>query len=73
MGNEVYTNPVAMVSGASMGIGLEMAKQLAMHRYNLVLVALPGEQLISTSHESEKQFGVKVLSIEEDLSNRSGC
>ncbi|MGB1831153.1 MAG: SDR family NAD(P)-dependent oxidoreductase, partial [Flavobacteriaceae bacterium] len=38
-------NPTALITGASSGIGYEIAKQLAQKGYNLVLTARQPEKL----------------------------
>ncbi len=62
---EKYT----LITGASSGIGYEMAKILASKNYHLILVARNEEKLDIIAHSLEKSFGVSVLSIAKDLSN----
>eukprot|EP00891_Asterochloris_glomerata_P001686 jgi/Astpho2/1686/e_gw1.00032.150.1_t len=45
----------ALVTGASSGIGKAIAKQLAAQNLNVVLVALPGQELDGTMVELQKQ------------------
>ncbi|MDH2436329.1 SDR family oxidoreductase [Pokkaliibacter sp. MBI-7] len=57
----------ALITGASGGIGLELARIHASRRGNLVLVARSADKLNSLATELRKQFGVEVLVIVEDL------
>jgi uncharacterized protein len=58
----------ALVTGASNGIGLELARVHASKGGNLVLVARNLEKLNEIKAELEKQFNVKVYTIGKDLS-----
>ena len=57
----------ALITGASAGIGYEIAKFFARDGVNLVLVALRKE-LESIKTELEKQYGIHVETIAMDLS-----
>jgi short-subunit dehydrogenase len=57
----------ALVTGASAGIGTEIAKLLAVRGHNLVLVARRKERLVSLAHELSEQHGVRVETIPCDL------
>jgi short-subunit dehydrogenase len=57
----------ALVTGATSGIGLELARLLAEHQYNLVIVARSEANLENTAAELKQQFGVEVISISKDL------
>jgi short-subunit dehydrogenase len=59
----------ALITGASLGIGLEFAKTFAAAKNNLVLVARSEEKLKTLSTELEKIYGIKVKVIAADLSN----
>lgn len=60
----------ALITGASSGIGMEIAKQLASHQYNLILVARREQKLLSLAQSIEKAHRVKVKVMACDLSNR---
>jgi uncharacterized protein len=61
---EKYT----LITGASSGIGYEMAKILASKKYNLILVARNGEKLEQIKTDFEKSYGIKVKVYAKDLS-----
>jgi short-subunit dehydrogenase len=58
----------ALVTGASGGIGYELAKLFAHDGYDLVLVARSGEKLAQFAGELQRQFGVSVKCVALDLS-----
>lgn len=57
-----------LLTGASSGIGLELAKQLAAKKYNLILVARSQDKLEALQKELSNQFGVAVICLLYDLS-----
>lgn len=59
---------VALITGASKGIGLATAKKFAGNGVDLVLVARSEELLKGISKQIKEQFDVNVLSISADLS-----
>lgn len=59
---------VALITGASKGIGLATAQKFADKGAELVLVARSKELLNSIAQQIKKQFGVNVLSIPADFS-----
>src|SRR5688500_15635828 len=61
----------ALVTGASGGIGLELARIFAREGYNLVLVARSTDKLEQTAAALKKKHGVEVLSLPKDLSEPS--
>ncbi len=58
----------ALITGASSGLGLELAKIHASKGGNLVLVARNKIKLDELKSEFEKEFNISVLTIEKDLS-----
>ena len=58
----------ALVTGASTGIGLEFARQLAADGYSLVIVARERERLAAVARELRSQYGVAVKDYATDLS-----
>ncbi len=56
-----------LITGASAGIGLELAKLFARNHYNLVLVARSGEKLAQIGNKLQSQFSVSVKPVALDL------
>jgi len=61
--------PTALITGASGGIGYELAKLFARDHYNLVLVARSTDKLNQIAAELQGQFGINVKAIALDLSS----
>jgi len=57
-----------LLTGASSGIGFEMAKILASKNHNLILVARSQDKLVALQKELRNQFGVDVIYLLYDLS-----
>ena len=57
----------ALITGASSGIGLELARIFAREGYNLVLVARNGDRLRQLASELEKAHGARSLILATDL------
>ena len=68
--NTADNRPLALVTGASSGIGLEIAKQFARHGYDLVMTAEDAE-LTSAAHEVPP-VGAEVYTVRVDLRSREG-
>ena len=51
----------ALITGASSGIGLELARIAASKGFNLILLARNAEKLMQLRHELESIHPVKVL------------
>ncbi len=62
-----FSSKYIIVTGASLGLGRAMAKNLASRGYNLILVSLPGEGLSEYCDELFLNYGVQVLYYELDL------
>ena len=64
---------VALVTGASSGIGRDIAIELAKRKYDIIAVARNEEALIKLKEEVEKTYNVKVEVKAMDLTDRNGC
>jgi short-subunit dehydrogenase len=60
-------NRYALITGATSGIGYELAKLFARDGYNLIAVARTEEDLQRTKSELSQQYGVQVETIAKDL------
>ncbi len=60
--------PIAVITGATSGIGYEIAKILAERKYNLLLVSRKPETLAATQQELVDTYGVAVDVFVQDLS-----
>jgi len=60
-------NNYALITGATTGIGYELAKLFAKDGYNLVIVARTEEDLQQRAAELSGQYGVEVVSMSCDL------
>jgi short-subunit dehydrogenase len=69
MKNLALNNKWVLVTGASSGLGQEMARQLAhIHKANLIIAARRADKLEELKAELEKAAGIKVKVIVADLS-----
>ena len=66
-------NPTALITGASNGIGLELAYEHAKNGGNLILVARNTKKLEEIKLEIETKFNVKVNIISKDLSSKNAA
>ncbi|MBC1197139.1 SDR family oxidoreductase, partial [Microcystis aeruginosa BLCCF158] len=57
----------ALITGASTGIGVVFARQLAQRQMELILVARSRDKLEQLAAELEEQYGVKVTVIVQDM------
>jgi short-subunit dehydrogenase len=62
----------ALITGATSGIGYELAKLFAQDGYNLVIVARYQSELNITASDLRNQYGVETVSIANDLSTDRG-
>ncbi len=60
-------NRYALITGATEGIGYELARLFARDGYNLVIVARTEKNLQETSKVLSKEFGIEVIPIAKDL------
>lgn len=58
----------ALITGATSGIGYELAKLFAKDGYNLVIVSRSEDDLQTTSTELSSKYGIEVVTIAKDLS-----
>lgn len=70
MTKSTIPRPLALVTGASTGIGLELAKQCAQHGYDLLVAA--DEPAIHSASAELTTLGVQVDPLEADLSTTEG-
>jgi uncharacterized protein len=63
----------ALITGASGGIGYELAKLFARDHYNLVLVARSSEKLSQVAAELQSQFGITVKTVAIDLATAAAA
>lgn len=63
----------ALITGASSGIGLELARECARHGHDLVLVARSGDKLVELARELREDHGVEVQTVASDLSVLGNC
>lgn len=73
-GRELVTtrnSTTALVTGASMGIGLELARVFAANGHSLVLVARSEDKLRALGSELEARHGIRALVVPADLGNPS--
>lgn len=64
------TKPLAVVTGASSGIGLELARQFAEHGYDLVVNA--EDSALATAAAQLRATGAEVQAVQADLSSYDG-
>jgi short-subunit dehydrogenase len=74
MGDDVMRNrPVALITGASGGLGLEFSKLCATDGYDLVLVARSEEKLHAVKSHLEQRYGVDAHVCPQDLSQKDAA
>lgn len=61
--------PVALVTGASAGLGREFARLLAERGHDLVVVARRRDRLVELKKECAERHGARTMVIDEDLSH----
>lgn len=63
----------ALVTGASSGIGLELARVFAKNGHNVILSARSGDQLEDIAAELQSQYGVQASVVVADLADPKGA
>src|SRR5689334_5377589 len=63
------TRPLAIVTGASSGIGLELAREAASRGYDLIVAA---DEPLDSAAEMLRALSVNVETVEADLATRAG-
>lgn len=64
---------VALITGASEGLGKYLALECASRGMHLVLVALPHSNLMGLANYIHNNYGVQVWAFEKDLSHEESC
>ncbi len=70
--NQAFPRPLAIVTGASAGMGKAFAQQLAERGFDLLLVARDAERLGAVADELSLQYGVSAEAWPADLSRDDG-
>lgn len=68
--NNALTRPLAVVTGASNGIGYELAKQFAQNGFDLLITATGSS--INEAAQAFEKLGAKVETVEADLATYDG-
>lgn len=63
---------IALITGASTGIGFEIAKLFAIENRNLLIVSRDKQKLLKIKDEFENQYKIDVYTLATDLSSDSG-
>jgi hypothetical protein len=69
---DVRRRPLAVITGASAGIGRELARQFAAGGHDLVIVARRRDRLVELKRELERRHGVRVRVQPADLYDPQG-
>ncbi|MFN9955779.1 MAG: SDR family NAD(P)-dependent oxidoreductase, partial [bacterium] len=68
MPNSASTKPIALITGATAGLGAAFAELLASKNHDLVIVARDLPRLNQRAEEWRSKFGVEVEVVQADLS-----
>ena len=69
----MHNNSYTLITGASEGFGKSLALECARKGMNLILVALPGEELLQLGKFIENEFPVKTVCLAHDLTIKEEC
>src|SRR5687768_4589988 len=69
----MHNPPVALITGASEGLGRHLALECARRGMNLFLVALPDSNLQRLANYISNNHGVQVWTFEKDLCAEDTC
>jgi short-subunit dehydrogenase len=64
-----YRNQYALITGATSGIGYELARLFAQDGYNLILVARNKNRLAEVTDKLKQEFSVEITPLPKDLFN----
>jgi short-subunit dehydrogenase len=70
--NTFAANRIALITGATAGIGYEFARQLAQKQIDVVLVARDAVRLATLAGELQSEFGISAEIIVADLQSEEG-
>tara|TARA_R110002020_G_scaffold113518_13_gene261121 strand:+ start:12626 stop:13414 length:789 start_codon:yes stop_codon:yes gene_type:complete len=73
MSERALAGKVAVVTGASKGIGAAIARRLAADGCDVALVARSPEAMTRAATDIERETGVRAVTIGADLSSTAGC
>lgn len=65
--NKEHRNQYALITGATSGIGYELAKLFAKDGYNMILIARNKNRLQEVTDELKQSYGVEVTPLSKDL------
>jgi NADP-dependent 3-hydroxy acid dehydrogenase YdfG len=66
-------NKIALITGASSGIGKAIAYKLAEINYNIIITGRRGNLLDSIEKDIKKKYNVQAISLSFDIRDRSQC
>ena len=66
-------NSVALITGASGGLGFEFAKIFAKNKYDLLLVARSADKLGEVKNLLQSEYGVTVHILPKDLTDQTAA
>jgi len=64
---------IALVTGASSGVGIDFARELARRGYDLILTARRAERLVAVQRELQGAFSIRVETLTADLRSTDGA